>query len=95
MITLHDLMSFLSDFMGDAGQKDPYMPNGLQVRGREEIKLLATGVSASLRLFEEAVARNSDAVLVHHGMNLPPGQLPWTVLQSPSGPAGSVHHPPG
>ena len=95
MVTLHDLMAFLDDFMGDVGDKDPYMPNGLQVRGREEVKLLATGVSASLRLFEEALACNAHAILVHHGLNMPPGQLPWTVLQSPSGPAGSVHHPPG
>jgi len=95
MVTLDDLTALLKDFMGDVGDKDPYMPNGLQVRGREEVKLLATGVSASLCLFEEAMARKADALLVHHGMNLPPGQLPWTVLQSPSGPAGSVHHPPG
>ena len=73
-------MAFLGGFMGDAGDKGPHMPNGLQVRGREEIALLATGVSASQRLFEEAVARNADALLVHHGMNLPPGQLLWTVL---------------
>ena len=69
------------------------MANGLHVRGREEVKFLAAGVS--LRLFQEAVARNADALLVHHGLNVPPGQLPWTVVQSPSGPAGSVHHPPG
>ena len=56
MVTLNDLMAFLNDFMGDAGDRDPHMPNGLQVRGREEIKLLATGVSASQRLFEEGVA---------------------------------------
>ena len=59
MVTLDDLMSFLNDFMGDVGDKDPYMPNGLQVRGREEVKVLATGVSASLRLFEEAEARTT------------------------------------
>jgi dinuclear metal center YbgI/SA1388 family protein len=80
MVTLSNLMSFLDDFMGDVGDKDPYMPNGLQVRGREEIKLLATGVSASLRLFQEAVAHNADALLVHHGMNLPPGQLLDTIF---------------
>ncbi len=80
MVTLSDLMSFLDDFMGDVGDKDPYMPNGLQVRGREEIKLLATGVSASLRLFEQAASRQADALLVHHGMNLPPGQLLDTIF---------------
>jgi len=57
MAMLDDLMSFLSDFMGDVGDKDPHMPNGLQVRGREQVKVLGTGVSASQRLFEEAVAR--------------------------------------
>ena len=80
VVALHELMAFLGNLMGEVGDKDPYMPNGLQVRGREEVKLLATGVSASQRLFEEAVARNSDAVLVHHGLNMPPGQLLWTVL---------------
>jgi dinuclear metal center YbgI/SA1388 family protein len=80
MVTLHDLMTFLNYFMGDAGDKDPHMANGLQVRGREEINLLATGVSASLRLFEEAVARGADALLVHHGINLPPSQLLDTIF---------------
>jgi len=80
MVTLRDLMPFLNDFMGDVGDKDPYMPNGLQVRGREEVELIATGVSANLRLFEEAVSRQADAVLVHHGINLPPGQLLDTIF---------------
>jgi len=80
MVTVDDLMAFLGDLMGDVGDKDPHMPNGLQVRGREEIKLLATGVSASQRLFQEAVARGADALLVHHGMNLPPGMLLDTIF---------------
>jgi len=70
-VTLDDLVAFLHDFMGDAGDKYPYMPNGLQVRGREEVKVLATGVSASLRLFEEGAARGADALLVHHGLEFP------------------------
>jgi len=57
MIMLNDLMAFLHRFMGDVGDKDPYISNGLQVRGREGIKLVATGISASLCLFQEAVAR--------------------------------------
>lgn len=80
MVTLNNVMTFLDGFMGDAGDKDPYMPNGLQVRGSEKIKLLTTGVSASLRLFEEAVARNADAILVHHGLNMPPGMLLDTIF---------------
>ncbi|WP_239952676.1 type 2 GTP cyclohydrolase I [Pantoea sp. Z09] len=44
-----------------------YAPNGLQVEGRAEIKTLITGVTASQALVDEAVARNADAILVHHG----------------------------
>lgn len=44
-----------------------YAPNGLQVEGRAEVKTLITGVTASQALVDEAVARNADAILVHHG----------------------------
>jgi len=44
-----------------------YAPNGLQVEGRAEVKNLITGVTASQALVDEAVARNADAILVHHG----------------------------
>ena len=80
MVTVDDLMAFLEDLMGEAGDKDPWMPNGLQVRGRDEVKVLSTGVSASLSLFEEAVARKADVLLVHHGLNMPPGMLLDTVF---------------
>jgi len=80
MVTLDELMAFLNDFMGDAGDKDPHMPNGLQVRGRLQVRKLATGVSASLHLFEMAVEREADALLVHHGLNMPAGMLLDTVF---------------
>ena len=44
-----------------------YCPNGLQVEGREIIKRIATGVTASKALLEEAIAWQADAILVHHG----------------------------
>lgn len=44
-----------------------YCPNGLQVEGREEIKRLVTGVTASQALLDCAVQANADGVLVHHG----------------------------
>jgi len=44
-----------------------YAPNGLQVEGRDEIRKVVTGVTASQALLDEAVRRNADAVLVHHG----------------------------
>ena len=44
-----------------------YCPNGVQVEGRAEIKIIVSGVTASLALLEQAVLLNADAVLVHHG----------------------------
>ncbi len=44
-----------------------YCPNGLQVEGKASIGHIITGVTASQALLEAAVARNADAVLVHHG----------------------------
>lgn len=44
-----------------------YCPNGLQVEGRQGIRTLVTGVTASLALIEAAVEHDADAILVHHG----------------------------
>lgn len=44
-----------------------YAPNGLQIEGRKNIKKIITGVTASLPLIEQAIEKNADAILVHHG----------------------------
>jgi dinuclear metal center YbgI/SA1388 family protein len=44
-----------------------YCPNGLQVEGRDSIRKLCTGVTASLAVLEQAIVAGADAVLVHHG----------------------------
>ena len=44
-----------------------YVPNGLQIEGRESIQKILTGVTASLEFIDAAIARNVDAVIVHHG----------------------------
>ena len=44
-----------------------YCPNGLQVEGRDQIKYVVTGVTASLALIEAALEKGADTVLVHHG----------------------------
>lgn len=75
MVKLDELMAFLTEYMGDAGDNDPHMANGLQVRGREAISVLATGVSASLEWFKLAIERKADALLVHHSINAPAGIL--------------------
>ena len=46
---------------------DDYCPNGLQVEGKVDVRLLVSGVTASLRLIERAVACGADAIVVHHG----------------------------
>lgn len=51
----------------NSNQIRDYCPNGLQVEGKAEIKRIVAGVTASQALLDEAVARQADAVLVHHG----------------------------
>jgi dinuclear metal center YbgI/SA1388 family protein len=52
----------------DPGRFDDYGPNGLQVPGPAEVETVATGVSASLQLFELAAAERAQLLLVHHGL---------------------------
>lgn len=45
-----------------------YGPNGLQVEGRQEVRRVVSGVTASRALIEAAVAARADALFVHHGL---------------------------
>jgi len=45
-----------------------YIPKGLQIEGRPEIKKIATGVSVCMEILEAAAEWGADMVLVHHGM---------------------------
>lgn len=45
-----------------------YGPNGLQVEGDREVKLLVSGVTASRALIEAAIDADADAIFVHHGL---------------------------
>jgi dinuclear metal center YbgI/SA1388 family protein len=60
------LLAYLDEIMQPARLRD-YCPNGLQVEGRPTIRRLVTGVTACQALLDAAVARQADAVLVHHG----------------------------
>jgi len=62
-----ELISFL-DHLLDAQGFDDYGPNGLQVVGREDVRRVATGVSAHRELFERAAETEADMVLCHHGL---------------------------
>ena len=56
----------LNDILKPQLIKD-FCPNGLQVEGKNEIKTIITGVTASQALIEAAIEKNADAILVHHG----------------------------
>ena len=44
-----------------------YCPNGLQVQGKNTIRKIVSGVTASRALIEQAIDTKADAILVHHG----------------------------
>ncbi|MGY3864747.1 Nif3-like dinuclear metal center hexameric protein [Aeromonas bivalvium] len=66
MIRRQKLTNLLNTLLEPHAIKD-YCPNGLQVEGRDEIRKIVTGVTASQALIDAAVAQGADAILVHHG----------------------------
>ena len=65
-VSRSELQAYLSELLNVESFKD-YCPNGLQVEGCDHIERIVTGVTASQRLIEEAIAHNAQAILVHHG----------------------------
>lgn len=61
------LLGALDELMEPARFRD-YCPNGMQVEGKREIGLLASGVTSSLAFIEAAIGAGADALLVHHGL---------------------------
>jgi len=47
-----------------------YCNNGLQVQGRGDVSKIVTGVTLSKKLIGEAVKRNAEMIIVHHGIFL-------------------------
>ncbi|MFO7705266.1 MAG: Nif3-like dinuclear metal center hexameric protein [Halopseudomonas sp.] len=66
MIDRSTLVDYCNTLLERAAFED-YCPNGLQVEGREQIRLLVTGVTASQAMVDAAVAAGADMLLVHHG----------------------------
>lgn len=64
--TLTELLEHIDQTLQPARFAD-YCPNGLQVEGREQVRKLASGVTASQALLDKAIAWGADAILVHHG----------------------------
>lgn len=57
----------------DPARFEDYCVNGLQVPGSTQVQTLATGVSASVELFERAAAEQAQLLIVHHGLFWGPG----------------------
>lgn len=66
MVKINELTHYTQQLMQVERFKD-YCPNGLQVEGREEVRKIVSGVTASLALLEAAQSAGADLVLVHHG----------------------------
>lgn len=66
MITRHMFEQVCADLLSVNDFQD-YCPNGLQVEGVDEIRKLATAVTASQAAIDAAIAWGADALLVHHG----------------------------
>ncbi len=66
MVECETLVQYCDELLDAQGYRD-YCPNGLQVQGRSQIQRLITGVTACQALLDEAITRQADAVLVHHG----------------------------
>lgn len=65
--TRDELLQACDALLQPARFKD-YGPNGLQVEGRAQVRLLVSGVTASRALIEAAIAAQADAIFVHHGL---------------------------
>lgn len=62
-----EIDEYLSVQLQTASFKD-YGPNGLQIEGRDEVRRLVSGVTASRALIDAAIEAQADALLVHHGL---------------------------
>lgn len=63
---LKEVLAHLNDYLQVNDIQD-YCPNGLQIEGGETISKIVGGVTASKALIDSAIAKNADAILVHHG----------------------------
>jgi dinuclear metal center YbgI/SA1388 family protein len=67
MVKLLTIIRFLNKELNVRKIKD-VAKNGLQVKGRKEVKRIAFGVDACLELFKKAKAKKCDLIIVHHGL---------------------------
>lgn len=66
MESLDTVTHYINNLLNCSAFKD-YAPNGLQVQGKTEIRKIVSGVTASKKFIEAAIANEADVILVHHG----------------------------
>jgi dinuclear metal center YbgI/SA1388 family protein len=67
LVARNTLEDWLNGYL-EVEKVEDYLPNGLQIEGREEVKKIATAVSINLEVAEKAAEIKADAIVVHHGM---------------------------
>jgi len=68
-MTLESLLQYLEGYLQMTGHPDyPGALNGLQVEGERDVNHVVAAVDASEASIREAIARNADLLLVHHGL---------------------------
>jgi dinuclear metal center YbgI/SA1388 family protein len=79
MPALGELIAALDELLEPRRFAD-YCPNGLQVPGASAVARVATGVSASVELFERAIAAGAQLILVHHGLFWKPAHPAFSAI---------------
>lgn len=67
MITSSQLNDFYQQLLSPQSYAD-YCPNGWQIEGKSELNSIAFAVSATKASIHEAIHKNADALVVHHGL---------------------------
>ncbi|MCL4136802.1 UNVERIFIED_CONTAM: hypothetical protein GTU68_031668 [Idotea baltica] len=66
MSILTEITNYADSYLRIANFHD-YCPNGLQVEGKQNVVKVASAVTASLAIIEQAVEWGADCLIVHHG----------------------------
>jgi len=67
MVSRDRITEFLHEYLRVDDFED-HCVNGIQVEGKKQISKIILGVTASKRLFSEALERKGDMIIVHHGL---------------------------
>jgi len=66
MANCNEIVAYCDEFLQTRLFKD-YCPNGLQVEGNNSVAKIVSGVTACQALIDEAIEKQADLILVHHG----------------------------